>query len=265
MEKAFVNISKELVLSGAITAKMMLVLSYLRIFASYLDEVRISIVWLVQNIGYKPKSGSGNITQQIQQILFDLRDRGAIYFDDPESTTSQLKIKLDTSHPYFAPAGSFVQITSDEFLRITGSSYKRRDWLLLVFFLIKGRMYYNARDQTMGVAYPSLKRLHAEIVGSEEKMSFNSLIKVLDELVAGGLLKKYSVGEYFDGRPGVNEVRSFPVFYALWDQTINPDECVRIARDTLALKGIEVDRFFHKNDENNWIEDDLDEYKEELI
>ena len=242
---AFLNVGKELLRSEEVTGKMLLVLAYLRIFASFINEVRISVMWLVQDIGYRPKSGRGNINDQIRSILQLLKERGAVQFDAPGSTTQQIKIRLNVEHPYFNPQGGYVQITSDELDKIVSCNYLRKDWLMAVYLIVKSHMYYNPRDQNYDAAYPTLRTITNE-VSALVQISHNSVSKVLSILVEIGLLRTYSVGSYIVVRDGKETLQAFPNFYTVGNQTIDPEKCIKLAKERLRSRGIDVDKFIRQ-------------------
>lgn len=243
MNLPFISLSKNLVFSGDLPSKALMILAYLRINCNMIGELLTCIQWITTGIGFQPKSGAGNSLDQTKSLLIMLRETGAIDFEDPRKSTDQIRIRLSLDHQYFDPPDGFVQIDYDELQKITSCSYQRKDRLFAVYYVMKSYIYIDPRNGESGYCYPALKRILGQVMSFAE-MSHNTLVTILDVLVENELLNVYHVGRYIDDRLDPPEIRTFPSIYCLGEKEINESECIQIAKDNLLSRGIEVGRFF---------------------
>lgn len=235
--ESFVNFDKRFISKKYVSGKILLVMSYIRLNASYNGKVSFSIDYLVESLGYKVNRKPNKINQNIVDALEWLRSNGYLNYDlditniKNHSKTFQCIIN-DDNNIFEVQKGEnnlvlpFVQLLESEFDKIVHSPLKRKDWLLAVFLHMKKRICINGLDRESKYCFASLDTIVKD-VSKNVDISKTSVTKVIDELVRVGLFCEHITGSYIDCH---GKIKTAVNYYALSEDEMNHAECNQLAQ-----------------------------------
>ena len=250
----FVNYDKQFIKKKIVSGKLLLVMAYLRLRASYSGKVIMSIDYLAESLGYRPNKKTGKINESIVESLLWLKQKDYISFDmdirNRDNHSKCFVCQINNDNNIFdmirddnVNYKAFVQITEEEFDRIINSPYKRKDCLFVVFMHMKKRIFINGVGQDGNYCFASLDTIQRD-ASNNVKISRSSVANVIDELVRIGLLFEHITGEYVDCH---EKLRAAVNFYSLREELMNHDECDAIAKFYIEEnEGVIVDNFIKK-------------------
>lgn len=243
---------KKLITEKQTKNRLLLIMAYLKINSALNGSIGISINMLVQNIGYIPNTRKNRINDKVISSIKWLEDKKYILIEteleiDKESKIRKCKefdklrssdcfiIHINNESPFFNPQKNYVILNETEFVTLVQypTVLDRQD-LLNVYLNIK--KFINFSSDSDKLCYPS----HTTLCRDCKISSTGSMNKLIDELVAMGLLYKYNAGKYEDTNGNTKFANNF---YALEDNVLKPDVCDEIIKSYYLSQGITIESF----------------------
>lgn len=235
-ECAFVNYDKNFLCKKFVSGKLLLVMAYIRLFASYSGRVVLCIDYMAKEMGYVPNRKPGKINDSIVCALEWLRQYDYIIYDmditDSKKHSECFVCYINNDNNIFdminenGTMSQFVQLTENEYQKIVKSSFKRKDWLISVFLHMKKRICINGAGRESAYCFAALDTITRD-ASKNVKISRTSVDNVIRELVKSRLLYEHITGAYVDCH---NKIKKAVNFYALSDEMMNHTECDMIAK-----------------------------------
>lgn len=253
-KKAFIMFDKKFLKSKEAQSKLLLVMSYIKIYSALNGYVSFSLNFMIKKLGYNSDPHKGRINDKIIDSLRWLESNNYIYIfaklhKSEEKVADKIKasecfsVQINFDHDIFMPKDNYVILEEDEFNLIVSNKSNADDKnkvtcdkqdLLNVFLNIK--KFINFDSVTSNLCYPS----HATLCNDCKISSTGAMNNIINELVSIGVLYTYNSGQYIDGKGNIKYANSF---YAVKDKVLIPDICDRIIKDYCSSKGITVERF----------------------
>lgn len=249
-EQAFVNYNKDFLTKKYVTGKLLLVMAYLRLYASYSGKITLCIDYMAEKMGYVPNRKPGKINDSIATGLEWLKNQDYIDYDldvsNAKNHSECFICKINEGNNIFDVSGEdgvsrpFVQLTEEEFEKIISSPFKRKDWLLSIYLHMKKRICINGVGKDAAYCFASLDTITRD-VNKNVNISRTSVSNVISELVRMGLLYEHITGAYVDCH---GKVRSAVNFYTIDETLMNHAECDNLAKIYLEeQEGISIEKF----------------------
>lgn len=247
---AFVNFDKHFIMKKCVSGKLLLVMAYIRLFASYSGKVLLCVDYLASALGYIPNRKAGKINENIIEALEWLKEQQYINYSvdlkEGRNNSKCFVCNINKDKNIFdmvddtGKIKSFVQLTECEFEKIVNSTYKRKDWLISVFLHMKKRICLNGLSVDSAYCFASLEKIASD-ANRNVSISKSSVANVIDELVELELLFEHITGSYIDCRGKMKQAVNF---YAIEEQQMNHDECDNIIKTYIEeQEGIEIKTF----------------------
>ncbi len=265
-ESGFVQLSKQMI--EVMSAKMIMVIAYLRIYMSISGTVSLSIEFLARRLGFKPDSHAGRINEKLYSILSDLMRAEAIDFYLPEKKYRQcFLITINPEHEYFKATGNFVVLEEEELVEISKAEKYQSDILTAVLLQIKKRITKPKKtrskeenDLAANYCFASVETITSDLAKMQDmKISTETTRRYIQQLINMELLSEHKTGQYeYNG-----QLRAMMNFYND-GSFINHIACDHFAKDYLRkMKGIVVDSFIPLGNTKYDSEDIFSEVDEE--
>lgn len=243
-KQSFVNLSKKLIEKKYITGKTLLVISYIKINASYSGKLVFSIDFLAESLGYVPNRKQGKINMELVKSLEWLKQQNVISYDvdihDTKNHAACFVCWMDQDAEMLNPPDRFVQLYESEFERIVTSAYKRKDWLLSVYLHMKKRICFNGVSREEAYCFASLDTI-MQNAAANVNISRGSVDNVISELVRLGLLYEHITGLYVNHK---GKIKAAVNFYTVAASNMNHTECDQIAKDYIEeQEGLKIEKF----------------------
>lgn len=208
--------------------KILLVVAYLRKYATRLGVVRMTIEDLIRECGYSRDRHRGGSDEQFKSILSLLIREGKITYDGDLSALKYsdfIQIKVNEGKLFHAK-DNFVLLTIKEFDAITSSNIPSKEVALAVYLLIKKHIYIDDNENSTyaKVAYPSKYGI-AKRIGVNSKSTVEVAI---ERLVSIGMLYEH-VGGFYKKENGL----FYPTnnVYALTYDDLKACDCDKVLAD----------------------------------
>lgn len=254
-KESFIMFDKKFITEKQTKNRLLLIMAYLKTNSALNGSVGISINMLVQNIGYVPNTRKNRINDKVISSIKWLRDKNYISIEtefevDKESKIRKSKefnrlrssdcfiIHINNESQFFNPQKNYVILTETEFVTLVQypTVLDRQD-LLNVYLNIK--KFINFGGDSDKLCYPS----HITLCRDCKISSTGSMNKLIDELIAIGLVYKYNSGQYKDANGNTRSVNNF---YALEDKVLKPDVCDEIIKNYYSTQGIIIEKFINR-------------------
>lgn len=225
--ESYINYDKKLITDKNLENKLLLIMAYLRLNASYDGYIGLTLNHLITDIGYKPDRHEGAINDQIKIILQEMIDDKSLYLI-PAIKLNELNVKQffyivindeESSIFNIEKTTKYVQLSRGEYDKITKCKTKLdKARLLRIYLNIK--KFVNTSDgikEEDRVAYPSMRVISRDC-GITIGGNVDDAIK---ELVKLNLIYKHVTGSYKDDKGNTKNANNV---YALSKQGISKAE-----------------------------------------
>lgn len=249
--------------------KLLLILCYIRIYASRSGTVFTSINHMVIKSGYKSNNRHDEINDKFRCELKYLIDNNFIFIDkdiEKIKPNEMFCVLINRDNNIFDVSNSFVLIDESEYNCLLHSTTATdKGTLLKTFLIMKSSIKNSDGCEDNGVGYWSIKSIKNAVGNIKSDTTINTAI---DDLKSIGLIFEYITGSYYNENTG--ETLNASNVYALSQELLNNCDCDSLMKNVInQQKNIVIEKFNDitkpntKNKDNKV--DKLTEQKEKCI